>query len=264
MRLFAAVAVLHVTVLAANAADLTPQTQRAFDRYIQLTEARLERSVNGQNFLYSNPGPEQKAKLRKGDVLTMPEKTLDNGKEVDVPGGLVQDWLGLLFIPGTAIPQVRVVLQDYAAYKQIYQPEVIESKMLDHKGNDYDIFLRLYKKQFVTIVLNGNYRVHYGDVDLRRMYVNSRSTRIAEVKDPDRPNSEELPVGHDDGFLWALNSYWRFEEADGGVYAQLQAVSLSRDLPFGLMWLKGFLQKFPRESMEATLKGTKKAMVAKQ
>jgi hypothetical protein len=158
---------------------------------------------------------------------------------------------------------VRSVLQDYPAYKQIYKPEVIESKMLDHKGNDYEIFLRLYKKQFVAIVLNANYQVHYGDVEPRRMYVNSRSTRIAEVKDPDRPNGEELPVGHDDGFLWALNSYWRFEEADGGVYAQLQAVSLSRDLPFGLMWLKGFLQKFPRESMEATLRGTKKAMRAK-
>jgi len=264
MRLFAALAVFYVTVLAAFAADLTPQTQRAFDRYIQLTEARLERSVSGQNFLYSNPGAEQKAKLRKGDVLTMPQKTLDNGKDIDVPGGFVQDWLGLLFIPGATIPQVRSILQDYAAYKQIYKPEVIESKMLDHKASDYDIFLRLYKKQFVTIVLNANYRVHYGDVDSPRMYINSRSTRIAEVKDPDRPNSEELPVGHDDGFLWALNSYWRFEEADSGVYAQLEAVSLSRDLPFGLMWLKGFLQKFPRESMEATLKGTKKAMGAKQ
>lgn len=263
MRLIAGVVVCHVTLAGAFAADLTPQTQRAFDRYIQLTEARLERSVNGPDFFYSNPGPEQKAKLRKGDLVTMPQKTLDNGKEIDVPGGFVQDWLGLLFIPGATVPQVRSVLQDYAAYKQIYKPEVIESKMLDHKGSDYEIFLRLYKKQFVTIVLNANYRVHFGG-DSPRMYVNSRSTRIAEVKDPDRPNSEELPVGRDDGFLWALNSYWRFEEADGGVYAQLQAVSLSRDLPFGLMWLKGFLQKFPRESMEATLKGTKRAMAVKR
>ena len=92
------------------------------------------------------------------------------------------------------------------------------------------------------------------------MYINSRSTRIAEVNDPDRSMTEEVRVGHDDGFLWALNSYWRFEQADGGVYAELEAVSLSRDLPFGLMWLKGFLQKFPKDSMEATLKGTKRAV----
>lgn len=155
------------------------------------------------------------------------------------------------------------MLEEYAAYKQIYRPEVIESKLRYHRGDDYDIFLRLYKRQFVTVVLNANYHVHYGTVDSTRLYVNSRSTRIAEVKDPDRSYTEELPVGHDNGFLWALNSYWRFEEVDGGVYAQLQAASLSRDLPFGLMWLKGFLQKFPKESMEATLKGTKRALSAR-
>ena len=151
-------------------------------------------------------------------------------------------------------------MQDYAAYKNFYKPEVIESKLLRHSGNEYDIFLRLYKKQFVVVVLNADYRVQYGDVDAEHMYINSRSTRIAEVKDPDRSMTDEERVGHDDGFLWALNSYWRFEQADGGVYAQLEAVSLSRDLPFGLVWLKGFLQKFPKDSMEATLKGTKRAV----
>src|ERR1051326_643942 len=229
------------------AADLTPAAQRAFDRYIQLTEAGLERDLNAQNFLYGNPTAEQKGKLRQGDILIVPRAVRDNGKEIVVPGGLIQDWVGTLFMRGATIAQVRSVMQDYAAYKNFYKPEVIESKLLRHSGNEYDIFLRLYKKQFVTVVLNANYHVQYGDLDADRMYINSRSTRIAEVKNPDRSLTDEEKPGHDDGFLWALNSYWRFEQADGGVYAQLEAISLSRDLPFGLMWLKGFLQKFPKE-----------------
>jgi len=193
-------------------------------------------------------------------VTILPRQALDNGKEIDVPGGFVQDWLGILFIPNATVDQVRAVLEDYPAYKHLYKPEVIESKLLNRNGNEFDIFLRLYKKQFLTVVLNANYHVKFGQLDPTRLYVNSRSTRIAEVDNPDRSMIVEQPVGHDDGFLWALNSYWRIEQADGGVYAQLEAVSLSRDLPFGLFWLKGFLQKFPKDSMEATLRGTKRAV----
>jgi hypothetical protein len=241
-------------------AELTPQLQKGFDRYIQLTEERQARELNPQHFLYGNPTAEQRTKLRNGELLILRQKTLDQGKEIVVPGGLLQDWAGLLFIPHATIPQVRAILQDYAAYKQFYKPEVIESKLLGHKGNEFDIFLRLYKLQFVTVVLNGNYHVAFGDLDAKHMYVNSRSTHMGQVKNPSKPDAGEFPAGHDDGFLWALNSYWRFEQADGGVYAQLEAVSLSRDLPFGLGWLKGFLQKFPVESMQNTLKGTKLAV----
>ena len=69
-------------------------------------------------------------------------------------------------------------------------------------------------------------------------------------------------MGNDTGFLWRLNSYWRFEEADGGVYAQCEAISLSRDVPSLLGWMiKGFLEKFPKESMQNTLRGTKAAVM---
>src|ERR1039457_733888 len=260
MKVFAALFLFSAGIPAAFSSDLTPDAQKAFDRYIQLTEEHLARDLNTQHFLYSNLSAEQRSKVRAGGVLILPQKTLDQGKEIAVLGGLVQDWLGILFIPHATIAQVRAVLQDYPAYKQFYKPEVIESQLTGHSGNEYDIFLRLYKQQFVTVVLNATYHVKYGDLDATHMYVNSRSTRIAQVKAPSKSYTGEFPPGHDDGFLWALNSYWRFEQADGGVYAQLQAVSLSRDLPPGLGWLKGFLQKFPVESMQNTLKGTKRAV----
>ena len=255
-----------VGVAAASAvfsASLTPRLQQSFNRYIQLTEERLAGSLNAQGFMYLNLTAEQRAKVRSGEVVVVSKKTLDNGKEIDMPGGLVQDWVGLLFIPKATITQVRSVLQDYPSYKQFYKPDVIESKLIDHKGNEYDISLRLYKEQFVKVALNGIYHVTYGDLDPRHMYVNSRSTQITQAKSASKPDAGDRTLGHDDGFLWALNSYWRFEQADGGVYAQLEAVSLSRDLPFGLGWLKGFLQKFPADSMQSTLSGTKQAVEAR-
>jgi hypothetical protein len=114
----------------------------------------------------------------------------------------------------------------------------------------------------LTVVLNVDYFIEYSFPQAGRMFVTSRSTRIAEVKDPEHPGSGEFAVGEDRGFLWRLNSYWHAEEADGGVYARCEAVSLSRDAPLGLGFiLKGFLEHFPKESMLDTLRQTRNRLL---
>ena len=156
---------------------------------------------------------------------------------------------------------MKAVLQDYAHYKDFYQPEVTESKQIAQKDDEFDVFLRLYKKQVLTVVLNTNYHVRYSMLDPRRMYVVSHSTRIAQAKDPKHPEAGEDPAGTDLGPLWRLNSYWRFEEGDGGVYAECEALSLSRDIPGLIGWMvRSFVEKFPKESMQNTLRGTKAAV----
>ena len=224
---------------------LRPEAARAFDRYADSAEAAINHDLEFD-----------KIKLRGGEVQIEP-----GGTPPDVEGGMIQDWRGAMFLPHATIEKVKTVLQDYENYKQFYKPEVIESKQVGHQGDEYDVFLRLRKKQVLTVVLNANYHVRYSQPDPRYMYVVSHSTRIAEVSDPDRSSATEKPVGQEFGFLWRLNSYWRFEEADGGVYAECRAISLSRDVPRGLGWMiKGFVSKFPKESMLNTLRGTKAAV----
>ena len=68
-------------------------------------------------------------------------------------------------------------------------------------------------------------------------------------------------MGKDSGYLWRLYSYWRFEARDGGVYMECQAVSLTRDIPAGLGWLiEPIIRDLPRESLERTLEGTRRAL----
>ncbi len=245
-------------------AKLTPETARAFDQYVQIAESRMTQDLQPGRFLYMDIAPELKDRVRGGAFVIEPGSKRAGAKPINVPGGLLQDWIGMMFIPGAGIANVRAVLQDYPDYKNFYRPEVIESKEISHHGDEYEIFLRLYEKHILTVVLNANYNVRYGTLDPERMYVTSHSTRIAEVKDPKHSYTEEEPVGDDTGFLWRLNSYWRFEEADGGVYAECEAISLSRDVPLGLgFMLKGFLERFPKESMMNTLRGTKAAVEAK-
>jgi hypothetical protein len=64
--------------------------------------------------------------------------------------------------------------------------------------------------------------------------------------------------------MWALNSYWRFLERDGGVYVECQAVSLSRDIPWPLRLLPfvpGIIGDLPKESLEGTLTATRDALL---
>jgi hypothetical protein len=61
--------------------------------------------------------------------------------------------------------------------------------------------------------------------------------------------------------LWRLNSYWRFEERDGGVYVECRAISLTRDVPTGLGWIvEPIVRKLPRQSLINTLTATRQAL----
>ena len=224
----------------------------------------MARDLQPGRFLHLDEAPDVKARLRSGELRIQSGATLEGTKNIRMPGGMLQDWLGMMFIPCASIGEVRAVLQDYADYKNFFKPEVIESKEISHHDEEYDIFLRLYEKHILTVVLNANYHVQYRMLDPKRMYVISHSTRIAEVKEPKQSYTEEEPVGNDTGFLWRLDAYWRFEEADGGVYAECEAISLSRDVPLGLgFMLKGFLERFPKESMTNTLRGTRAAVTGR-
>jgi len=185
-------------------------------------------------------------------------ETQQDGRSIPVPHGLIHHWLGIAFIPGVSIQQVLSLLQDYNHQATNYAPEVSRSRLLQRNGDDFKIYLRLRKKKVVTVVLDTYYDVHYANLDASRAYSSSHTTRVAEIENPDQANEHEKPPGHDTGYMWALDSYWRFWQHDGGVYVQLEAISLTRDIPVGLGWLIGpFVTSIPRESLEFTLKRTR-------
>ena len=110
-------------------------------------------------------------------------------------------------------------------------------------------------------MLNTDHEVRYIPIDGKRWCSKSYSTRIAELESPGEPGERELPPGHDHGFLWRLNSYWRFEERDGGVYVECEAISLTRDIPAGLGWLiSPIVRSLPRESLANLLQATREGV----
>src|SRR5258707_15606134 len=128
---------------------------------------------------------------------------------------MLRHWVVLIFIPGVTLAQTFPLVMDSDRRAELYKPDVIASRTVDHNGDDFKMFLRLRQKKFATVVFNTYYDVHWGSVDSGKVYSYSISTRIAEVKDPDKPDGEELPVGAGHCYLRQLNPYSRFEEKNG-------------------------------------------------
>lgn len=253
-----------------RAEQLTKETVGAFAQYVRAAEARMHQELAASDRFFwidalSQPSREQAyTDLKSGQILIHPSKGSDSAGTVSLPGGLVHDWTGVLFIPGISMPQVLSVLQDYDHAARYYGPQVLKAKLVEHSGNDFRIFLRLKQIHVVTVVLDTEYDVHYSPLDATHGFSRSYSTRIAEVEYPGEPQERHLPIGDDHGFLWRLYSYWRFYQSEDGVYVQCNAISLTRSVPSSLGWLvRPFLETIPQDSLRFTLKATRDA-VAKE
>jgi hypothetical protein len=260
MRLAAALVLCGLSVSGAGAVELKPETVQAFDRYIRETEARIDqRLLPGGRFLWVDDEPQRRNRVRQGQLAIENRSSRDT---IAVPGGLIHHWIGAIFVPGVTLGKTLAVIQDYDHNRDNYQPEVLASRLAGRNGNDFKVYLRLMKKKVITVILDTDYDVRYFPLDGGRCYSRAYSTRIAEVENAGKRDERVLPPGHDNGFLWRLYSYWRFQERDGGVYVECEAISLTRGIPAGLGWLiEPIVTTLPRESLANTLLETRAALL---
>lgn len=248
-------------VQAAETVNLKRETLLAFTNYVGEAEAAMERTLHGDGpFLWCDDGAQRARQVREGRTIA---QFWSGKRPVKVPDGLVHDWIGATCVPGTTIEKVLALIQDYDNHKNIYGPEVMDSKLIGHTDGDFQIYMRLLKKKIITVVLDTDHDVHYASVDSTRWYCRSYTTRIAEVEDAGKATEKVRPPDTGYGFLWRLYSYWRFQERDNSVYIECRAISLTRDVPKGLGWvLEPIIEKLPRESLKNTLEATRRALTA--
>jgi len=252
---------------AAWPSDLQPETVAAFDRYVRATETQTNREIQDGDFLVIDRMPDARRlsvqrQVRSGAVYIEQLHAFEGAHVIPVPGGLIHHWVGLTFIPGVTLAETLAVLRDYDRYQDIYEPDVRQSRLLQHDGNEFAVHLQFYKQSIVTVVLNTDLDVSYSQFGDARSQSVSRSTRIAEVENPGKPDEHEYPVGKDHGYLWRLNSYWRIEEERDGVYVQIEVIALTRTVPAIIAWLVNpLLKSIPRSSISRLLQGTHDAVL---
>jgi hypothetical protein len=261
VRMYAAPEAAHAP--AAAAAELQNRTIQAFDRYVRLTEARL--NGNG-SFLWIDGLPDARRRealqiVQRKELSIERLETKDNGRVVDVPDGLIHHWVGTAFVQGATIADALAILQDYNEHHRIYAPTVAASKLQSRDGDRFTFFLRFVMKKVITVTVNSDHEAVFRRPAADRAEGWIHSTRIAEVENAGTSSEREKPVGDDGGYLWRLNTYWRLLARDGGLYIHCESVSLSRGIPFGFGWMIGpFVTSIPRESLTFTLETTRKRL----
>jgi hypothetical protein len=228
----------------------TREAVRAFEGYCRRVEAGLaEQHRSAGGFVVMGAGEE--ARVRGGAVVV--ERLPGVG---DLEGSMVHDWRGTAFAPGATAADFERLMGDFEAYPRNFAPQVLEAKTVTRDGDHLQAWMRVRQRHVITVVMDSRYDVTYGRLDAGHGYSVSRSTEMEEME-----GGRALGANEEHGFLWRLNTYWSYEERDGGLYLQVEAVSLTRAVPRGLGWAIGpYVESVPRESMEFTLRSAVKAL----
>lgn len=251
--------ILLLACTALRAAPPSPEAIAAFDRYVKVAEADIDAHHAAGDFLWVDRHRDKRTLVWLGQPVIQPIETLDQGHQIEVPDGQVQHWLGAVFLDHVTLDQVRKDILNIDGYKDFFRQQIIDSKLVKPNGYQFDLRLRLYKKQISSVMLNVNEDCHYTLVDPTRVLIACRSTHVGEVAHPRKKKvwDEERPVDDEAGYLWRLNYYWRMAEADDGVYVEFEVISLGREAggrfhPSRV--LTGF-ENYPRELTQGIVDG---------
>jgi hypothetical protein len=253
-----ALLVALVRPISLAAATLQPETIEAWNRYVAATETRITREVsNASNFLaqdFLDPGRNARERVLAGHIAIAEMSATDgNGRTIAVPGGLIHHWRGSVFVPGVTLEGLLTRLKN-PSERGPHQEDVLALRVLARQPDRLKLFIAMTRKKIVTVTYHTEHDVTYQRHGPMRASSRSVATKIAEVDAAGTPDARERPPGEDRGFLWRLNSYWRYEQVKGGVLVELESLTLSRDVPLGLrLVVEPLIDRVARESVGRTL-----------
>jgi hypothetical protein len=259
MRILSILPACVVLIFECKAATLKPETVTGWDQYVNAATSKLQDRVRpGGSFLWSSESADRSARVRGGEVVVAPAP---GAAPKRVPGGLIHHWMGAVFVPGLTIEQVLAVTRDYDRYKDYYRPSVIDSKSVKRDDAVDRFSMRMMNKAFfLKTALDADYQATNVRLDEHRLYSVSRTTRLQEVEDCGQPDEHKLPEGEGGGYIWKLFSIARFEQRDGGVYVELEAIALSRDVPAAArFFVDPIIRRVSRNSLLLSLQQTEHA-----
>ena len=240
-----------------DAAELKQKTLQAWETHVQTANLAMEQRAAGRRpFLWVDESPDLLRRVRSGELV------VSNQDHSNVPSGLIHHWVGAMFLPGATLDEVNAVFNDYDHYPDFYRPRVVKVKVLTQTGDYQKITMLVVQTAFgVTGAVEADNEVHIIKLDARRVYSLSNATRVQEIADYGRPEEHLLSENQGPGYVWRTVSMNRLEQRDGGVYIEMEMISLSRGIPMGVGWLiKPLIEHMPRTVMLDTLKDTRNAV----
>jgi hypothetical protein len=251
---------LLIPVIPAEAADLIPETLSAWNLYVKTTEQRIAAELaSNRGFLsldFQSPAKsaQERQSVIAGEISVRQIEAFDDqGKRIDIPNGKVHHWRGGIFLPHVTLDAVLARVAN-PGMEDTRQEDVLESKIMESAPGKLKLYLKLQRSKIVTVVYNTEHMIEWQRYGAMRATSRSVATKIAEVENYHSSKEREKPEGHDRGFLWRMNSYWRYEQIEGGVLVECETITLSRSIPYLLEPLiRPITNSIASESMQRTL-----------
>jgi hypothetical protein len=244
----------------AHGADLGPETAKAWDQYVESVRAKTQaRAAGAACFLWADESADRVQRLRRGEVVVSPaaERT-----PRPIPGGLIHHWVGAVFLPGVSLAAVRSSMRNFDRYKEYYS-NVVDSKYIGNDGHvDQFTAIEKHDSLFSRFALDADSSAYYTKLDDKRGYGVSYTTRLQQIQNYGEPGQYKLEPYSPKAYVWRLTSITRYEERDGGVYMEVEAIALSRDISASLRWLVDrFIRQAASGAMTASLQQTRLAVL---
>ena len=243
---------------AASAGGPQPNTIEAWNAYVAATETRIESELAAAGaFLVSDRTDDRgvtRDAITRGAIPIATLSTVDHsGRTLEVAGGTIAHWRGAVLLPGISLDALLHQLQ-HPDERGPYPEDVLSLRVLDRRPDRLALAMRLTRTKIVTATYDTEHVATYRRLEPTRASSKSVSTKIVEVADAGTSAERVLAEGRDRGFLWRMNSYWRYEEVGGGVMVELESITLSRGIPMGLGVVLGpMIDRIARESVTRTL-----------
>jgi hypothetical protein len=236
---------------------LAPSTLQDWNAFIEGVDEHIRNQAPDAVFLRSDGIPGQAERLRRGEIIVSPAAA---HVPIKIRSGLIHDWIGAAFIPGATLEDVVTVIRSYARYKEFYKPSVVESKLIRSEDSSDQFSILLTTKSAGKTALDADFQCSHTRLSDRRWSSITTSTRVQEVADYGTPAQHTLPEDEGKGLIWRLHTVVRLEERDGGVYIEVEAIALSREIPAGLHWLIApMVRRVSRSSLLTSLQQTEAA-----
>jgi hypothetical protein len=248
--------------------DLTPATLKAYERYVALTETRLQSERAGTSPLFWIDRQPERAKaaawlkLRAGGVVVESLETRDGSTPIAVPGGRVHHWVATVLLPGVTVDRVLALIRDYDSYPKVFAPLMTRARAVERHETRDVVALRTSVQKIISVVMDGDYVMEYTRLGPARVATSTIATNLHQVLDEGLPGERREPTEKTAGYLWRYRMYCAMEQRPEGVLDQCESLTLTRRVPGLVSWLVGgTVAAIPRDSLTLMLSGTRKRLV---
>lgn len=250
---------LNSILPAIQGATLDAEALKVWTDYITAADLRMKSRLSGERpFLWIDEPSDRRQRVAAGETVIAP--AIGNGLR-NGPNVLIHHWMGAIFIPHGTLRQLTSILHAYDRYKDFYRPFVAESRVCATRptGREFALILQ-YRTMFGSYAYELEYVAREYVVNEWRRYSIVNTPVVREITGYRTAAERALPPGTGTGFVWRLHTISRYEQRENGVYLELEALALTRNIPGPLRWMVSpLVKRMSMDSLEAALLKTRNA-----